>query len=490
MNLEEGSTPSLGFRRGTVSYDAAWSLGYTAVVRVATLAASIAIARLTGPAGSGALGVALQVTALGSMLAGFSLPQSLARHLAATTDPAMHRRLLRTSALMILVTAVVVGAGLAFLSGWLGREVYRDDSLVRVLLWCGPLVVATAAMSWVEGALQGLRRFPELTRWGAAVSVLDLTLGVAAATLGVVGLIVSRVLIRVGATVAAAIRLFRTPLFGGSSGRSQHLATAGPLLGFAAPALLAGAIVLGAQAALRLLLVRSAGIAAAGHFQAADSIAQGLLLVPGAASVALMRSVASEEAGGYTGLAASLRRALERVVGWNIPLCLAVIGLVPWALPTLFGGEFVSAGPALVLLAVGYGLSGPCLVFGAILLGRSEVWAGMIFNLVWSAVVLLAFTFGAARFGAAGAALAVTAGYVVMLVLLLVLVVPRWATSRRTLMPVTLATFGSLGVGCLLALTPIPAPVTAAVCLAMGLAVFARWGWSHTARPGPPTVIR
>ncbi len=57
-------------------------------------------------------------------------------------------------------------------------------------------------------------------------------------------------------------------------------------------------------------------------------------------------------------------------------------------------------------------------------------------------------------------------------------------------MPVTLATFGSLGVGCLLALTPIPAPVTAAVCLAMGLAVFARWGWGHTARPGPPTVIR
>src|SRR5580765_5416540 len=73
MRVEDVRASSLAFGRGTVSYDAAWSLGYSAVVRVATLAASIAIARLTGPAGSGALGVALQVTALGSMLAAFNL---------------------------------------------------------------------------------------------------------------------------------------------------------------------------------------------------------------------------------------------------------------------------------------------------------------------------------------------------------------------------------------------------------------------------------
>jgi O-antigen/teichoic acid export membrane protein len=346
-------------------------------------------------------------------------------------------------------------------------------------------------MSWVEGALQGLRRFPELTRWGAAVSVLDLTLGVAAALLGVVGLIASRALIRAGAVVAAAVRLFRTPQFDGPSGRNDYLATAGPLLSFAAPTLLSGAIVLGALTALRLLLVRSAGIGAAGHFQAADSIAQGLLLVPGAASIALMRSVASKEASGYAGLAASLRHALERVIGWNIPLCLAVIGFVPWALPTLFGGEFASAAPVLVLLAVGYGFSGPCLVFGAILLGRGEVWAGVIVNLVWSAVVLIAFSLGGTRFGAAGAALAVTVGYVVLVVLLLVLVVPRWGTPRRILMPVTVATFASLGVACAMALTPtIPAPAAAAVCLALALAVFARWGWTSSARSGPPTVLR
>jgi len=491
MTMEDVRTPSQGFERGTVSYDAAWSLGYATVVRVATLAASIAIARLVGPTGSGALGVALQVTALGSMLAAFNLPQSLARHLAASDDPAIHRRMLKTSALMILVSSLIAGSGIAVLSAWLGRQVYRDDSLVRVLLWCGPLIVATASMSWVEGALQGLRRFPELTRWGAAVSVLDLTLGVAAALFGVVGLVASRALVRAGAVVAAAIGLFRTPQFVGPSGRGHYLATAGPLLSFAAPTLLSAAIVLGAQAALRLLLVRSAGIGAGGQFQAADSIAQGLLLVPGAASIALMRAIASKEASGYAGLGASLRHALERVIGWNIPICLAVIGLVPWATPTLFGSEFASAAPVLALLAAGYGLSGPCLVFGAILLGRGEVWAGVIVNLVWSAVVLIAFGLGGTRFGASGAALAITVGYVVLLTLLLVVVVPRWATPRRTLMPVTVATFVSLGVGCAMALTPtIPAPASAGVCLALGLAMFARWGRTNSPRSGPPRELR
>ena len=489
--VEDVRAAALGFGRGTVSHDAAWSLGYSSVVRIATLAASIAIARLTGPAGSGALGVALQVTALGSMLAAFNLPQSLSRYLASTSDPAVQRRLLEASARMILVGSTIAGLGIAILSGWLGGHVYRDPSLARVLLWCGPLVVATASMSWVEGALQGLRQFPALTRWGLMVSVLDLTLGVAAAFLGVVGLIVSRTLIRAGAVVAAVVRLLRAPHLGGPRERGDFMATAGPLLSFAAPTLLAAGIVLAAQTALRLLLVRSAGIGAAGHYQAADSVAQGLTLIPAAASIALMRSVASREASGYIGLAASLRRGLERVIGWNIPLCLVLIGIVPWTLPVLFGAGFVAARPVLVLLATAYGLSGPCAVFGAVLLGRGEVWAAMVVNLVWSTVALMAFVFWGTRFGAAGAALAVIAGYVVLFLVCLVLVVPRWAVSIRTLLPVTFATFASLGVGCACALTPLlPAPAAAAVCLAIGFAVFARWGWATWSLRSQPTAPR
>jgi hypothetical protein len=131
------------------------------------------------------------------------------------------------------------------------------------------------------------------------------------------------------------------------------------------------------------------------------------------------------------------------------------------------------------------------LVLGAILLGRGEVWAGVAVNLVWSVVVLIAFVLWGTRFGATGAALALVAGYVVLLVFFLVLIVPRWAISRRTLMPVTFATFASLVVACACALAPsFPAPATTAICLALGLAVFAKWGWATSARTAQPTVPR
>ena len=102
-----------------------------------------------------------------------------------------------------------------------------------------------------------------------------------------------------------------------------------------------------------------------------------------------------------------------------------------------------------------------------------------------------AFGLGGTRFGATGAALAVVAAYVVLFLVSLVLVVPRWSISIRTLLPVTLATFTSLGIGCACALSPaLPAPATAAVCLALGLAVFARWGWATWALRGQPSVPR
>src|SRR5262249_24905 len=151
----------------------------------------------------------------------------------------------------------------------------------------------TAATSWVEGALQGLRRFSSLTRWGVLLSILDLTLGSIAAAFGAVGVLVSRTAVRALAVAGAARRWFRNVSAREAQAADVVASTAAPLLGFAGPTLLAATIVLAAQTVLRLLLVRWSALEAAGQFQAADSIAQGLSLIPGAASIAFMRSVAS-----------------------------------------------------------------------------------------------------------------------------------------------------------------------------------------------------
>jgi len=79
--------------------------------------------------------------------------------------------------------------------------------------------------------------------------------------------------------------------------------------------------------------------------------------------------------------------------------------------------------------------------------------------------------------GAVGAALAVVAGYLAFLVVCLVLLAPRWSVPARNLLPSALVSVLSLATGCTLALSPqVPAPVTGAVCLTLGIVVMARWG--------------
>jgi O-antigen/teichoic acid export membrane protein len=469
--------PATRLASGTVSRDAAWSLAYTGAVRLSTLGVSIAIARLAGPVGTGALGVALQVTALGSMLAAFNLPQSLARHLASNPDPRARGHFLKTSARLLFGVSAATGLTLMVLSGWLASHVYRSTDLSPVLFWCGPLVVATAAVAWVEGALQGLSRFSTLTRWGALVSALDLTLGLLAAWFGVVGVLVTRAAVRAVAVAGAIARWFRADPTARGETDPAFTATAGPLLGFAGPTLLAAGTVVAAQTVLRLLLVRWSSLEAAGQFQAADSVAQGLMLIPGSASIAFMRSVASGASSGYAGLPGSLQRGLERITGFNLPLCLAAMGVVPWATAILFGREFDASRPVLVLLGGAYGLMGPCAIFGAALLGRGEVWIGAALNLMWAIVVLGGFALLGAPHGAVGAAAALAAGYLLLLAVCICALAPRWSIRVSDLAPSVLVTIASLGIAAALALSPrVPQAITVVACLLVGLAVFARWG--------------
>jgi O-antigen/teichoic acid export membrane protein len=480
--MTSAAPPSRSFARGTVSRDAAWALAYSSALRLATLGVSVAVARAAGSAGTGAFGIALQITALASMLAAFNLPQSLAKHLAERDDPARQRALLRTSGLLVLGLGLVVGGALTALAGWLGARVYRDPSLAPVIFWCGPLVLATVGFAWVEGALQGMRRFETLTRWGAAVSFLDLVVGIAAAFWGVATVLVTRIVVRALAVAFALGRWFRIgparldPNAAAAPPAAPFAVTAAPLLGFAGPALLAGAIVLIAHAVLRLLLVRGSGLAEAGQYQAADSVAQGLTLIPASAGAAFMRAVSSEREVGYPTLPGALRRGLERVQGYNLGLCLVTIGVVPWATVVLFGRDFAAARPALVMLAAAYGLLGACSSFGAALLGRGEVWTGVAVNLLWAMVVLGLYGSGAVPRNAAGAALAVAIGSLVLLLVSVVILAPRWTVPARSLAPVLLVTVASLAIGCALALSRIPAPVVALACFALGVAIFLRWG--------------
>jgi O-antigen/teichoic acid export membrane protein len=480
--VSEASSAPDSFGRGTVSRDAAWSLVYMGVVRLATAGLSIAVARRIGSAGAGAFGIVLQVCALGSMLAAFNLPQGLTKKLAEIRDPAQQHALLRAAWTLVPALSVVVGLGVGGLSGWLGAHVYHDPALSPIIFWCGPLIVATTCTQLVEGTLQGLGRFGTLARWGSAVSVLDLVFGIAGSWWGVVGVIISRSLVRSVAILIALRRWLRGE--GGVSSGAESTATSvsvpgatvAPLLGFAGPALLSALIVLVCQTVLRLLLVRRSVLDAAGYFHAADSIAQGLLLIPSAVALAFMPAVSRLHGTGNTSFAGSLQRALERVAGYNLVLCLAFIGIAPWVMRALFGAGFGPAGPVAVLLGVAYGLAGPSAVLGAALLGRGEVWKAVALNLVWAAIVLVAYELTPGSWGASAAALAVGLGYLALALLYATWIAPTWKALPE-LIPSLSVTLASLGIAAALALAPgVPAPLAALVSVSLGLGIFWRWG--------------
>lgn len=477
-----GGAPRL-FGQGTVSGDAAWSLAYTALVRVATFGISVAVARLIGSAGAGALGVALQVTALGSMLAAFSLPLGMSKQLAESEDPGRRSLLLRASGGVVLALGGAIAIGVSVFAGFVATSIYGDAALQPALAWCGPLVLVTAATLWVEGAMQGLRRFDRLAGWGAVVSILDLAVGVAASLWGIAAVLAGRAAVRGLAVLFVVVRWLplraATPPPPATRPRDPAGAWSpiGSLMGFAGPALLASVIVLGGQTVLRLMLVRSAGLDAAGHYQAADGLGQGLLLIPGAAAAAFMRSVASDKANDFASLRTTLPRALAQVTAWNLPVCLLLIGLSSWIVPGIFGAAFLPAHPVLVVLGIAYGLAGPGAVFGAVLFGRGEVWKGVVVNALWVVMALAVFRFGSVALGAPGAAVALAAAYLGLVILCVATLVPSWPVAISGVVPPLAVTVLCLSAGAGLALAPgVPSWAAALGCGVMSAAVFGAWG--------------
>jgi O-antigen/teichoic acid export membrane protein len=192
---------------------------------------------------------------------------------------------------------------------------------------------------------------------------------------------------------------------------------------------------------------------------------------------------------GDDGLAVSLRRAVEQMVGYNLPLCLVVMGAFPWVLVTLFGRAFQPGRPVLVTLAIAYALTGPAGIVGAAMIGRGQVWGAGILNALYAVGAIAAFLGGLDRFGATGAGASVAIGYAAMAVVCFGVVIPRWRFPWRGFATPLGVTVVCLAVCGTLALAPeVPEIVTAAVSFVLAAVVFVRWGWRTRAASGGVTT--
>lgn len=467
---------------GGVSHGAAWYLLYIAASRLGTFGLSVLVARLLGPEQAGAFGVAIQATMLGSFVGVLNVGLAASQSIAAESDPGRKQRIVAVSFALVLLGTLIAGGLIALLAPWLAGAVFGDPGLATVLVWCGPLVVTTGLVIWSEGILQGLRRFRALAGWGAGTAAADLALAGAAALSGLPALLAARTVVRL-ASVLAAARLFAfgpparegTGIASGPAAPGRGAIARG-LLRFGGLAFLSAVLVVLGQNLLRLLLVRGSGLEAAGQFQVADTLGQVLLLVPVAAGVAFLPAVARDHAAGSPLLPVSIARAVRRVTGFNLPLCLTAVALGPLAVRLVFGEVYAEAGRALQALACAYALAGLSSIAGPVLLGRAEVGPAIALNLLW--VVALAsglVLFGAAR-GAEGAAAALAGAYGIQAAACVILAARRWRiAAAQTVFPI-LATLVLPGMALVaLRLVPAAAPVTIAATLVAAALAFARW---------------
>jgi O-antigen/teichoic acid export membrane protein len=376
----------------------------------------------------------------------------------------------------------------------IARDLYADDALAPVLLACGPLTLASAAYQWVEGAMQGLRRFGQLARGGAWVAGLDLVAGVLAAWWGVVAMLTVRSVVRSAATAIAVLGWFRGPESTHSEPRAcdpnqpepTRAKLARSLLQFAGPTFAGSVVVLAGSAVVRMLLVRGGDLVQAGHFQAADSLAQGLTLVPLAAAAAFMPASAAAADRPVREVAATFRRGLDQMTGYNLALCLTLLALAPWAMTFIFGNEFAPARDALIWLVCAYGAVGPGALFVAWLMGRGRPWTIFWVNVAWVAVSLSVFWWGLVPPTAAGAAIAVMIAQWATIGLYVLIVAPLSSLPRSAYGSAIPTTFVAIAAGATLQLLPgVPAIVGVGGNLILALLVFMRFSARDLASSHP-----
>jgi O-antigen/teichoic acid export membrane protein len=474
-----------GAATGRVGRDAFWSLLYLVGIRAGTFALSIIAARMFGARGIGEFGVAIQLASLASLVGGMNLASAVARALPAAPSNAVRRAVLYESAGAVGLGGLLVGGGLALFAPLVAARAYGDPGLAPVLVATGVFAAASAFYVWAEGTLQGLRWFRWQARWGVAVALADLGLGSLAALRDLTTMLVVRAGVRVAAvglllgSIARWLR--RTDTADGGDG--PVVGTLRRLFAFAGPSLIANVIALAGLAWMRALVTRSAGVVEAGYYQSADSVAQGLALVPLAAAMAMLPAVAHAATVGYPNFGGTLGRALRRVTGFNLPLCLAIAGTSAWLPGFVFGRALAPASPALAGLAAASGMIGLATTFGAAVVGRGEIWSAVLLNGTWALALAALLLSGAPPVSAFAATGAVGGAYLVLLVLYVGIALRRWKVDVRTVAAPILMNVGAwlaiLAAWRFAAALPwLPALVAAA----FAIPAFVLWAWPEVAQ--------
>ncbi len=376
-----------GIRRGL-----AWSALNNLVLRVASLAVGVALARLLSPEEFGVYAVALTVQAVVIALADLGMSADLIR----VDDP---RRRAPTVATLGLVTGGTLAAMMATASPWLSAALGSPESSGAIALLSITIVLAGAGV--VPYAMLQ-RRFEQKRLF--MIAIVDftvsttVTIGLVVAGWGVISLAVGRVLAQLVTLVLQYVLARERPMFG------LDMTQARSVLAFGLPVAGANLLSWALLGADKIVISREIGPVDLGYYVLAFNISTWPMTAIGQ----VVRSVAlagfARIRGGKGDL--SFARALAPTWALALPISTLVAVLSTSLVTVVYGEKWATAATVLVPLAAFGAIRVVFDLIASYLYARGASGIVLWIQLAWFAALIPALAIGARTWGILGAATA------------------------------------------------------------------------------------
>lgn len=402
-----------------LSFGAFWSVAGTLTAQFSAMLTGIIIARLLGKTVYGELGIiASSIDAL-AVVSGLSLSVTLSKHIAETaaTSPGRAGSILRMCGVIAALVSAAAAAAVFIFAGEISSRLLGAPHLAPALRLSSPMVFLGAVYGVQTGALSGFESFRSIAAVNSAKALLQLPLTLAGAYFfSLNGAIVGMTLSSAAACLLAGGRLAReTRRRGIAAAGGPLISEPGILLDFSMPAFFSSLLYSPAIWLAGLILATSpGGYAGLGLFNAANQWKTFLLFLPDMISRAVIPVFSSVLAAGDRNEA---RRLFGKLFLANsaiaIPIALLIASFGD-RIMALYGPQFSGGNSVLVLVMGGallLALESPA---GNIIAASGRMWAGMLMNLGWAAVLIIsARIFVSKGWGAAGLAAAYATAYAV-----------------------------------------------------------------------------
>jgi O-antigen/teichoic acid export membrane protein len=375
----------------------------------------VTVARLFGESDYGAVSLGFAVLTTLAILTTAGIDTGIGRFLPRFDDIPKRRGVLVSAYGLIMPVAVLVGIATGLSSEYLAGTLFGDPTVAPVLAVFGVTIPVAVFVRLTIGSVRGMKEaVPRIVIQNVALPVVRLSLIVGVVWIG--GDIVAVSWSYTAAyAVAAALSLYylfaRTSLFSGDGVEFMHRR----LLLFSVPLMVTTAMSMILSNLDTIILGVFGTTGDVGAYNVVYPLASLLTIALSAFGFVFMPVVSGLDSDGRD---EQFELAYQVVTKWifvlTFPLLLAAVSYPETTISITFGSEYSRAGPALVVLALGFfthAVSGPS---GNALTALGETRIIMLDNVVVAVVNVGLNLLLIPRFSLLGAAVATTASYLLL----------------------------------------------------------------------------